>query len=315
MYKDIRTILVPYDGTEDSENALREGVKLSKIFNSRMIILYVIEDKFFTKPYLQKIIPYQAESKNKVLHVIDNAVSSLMRKKVSHCEEMGISARYVIERGYPTEIILKTARESHAVLIMMGRKGLRGIEKIKTIGSISRKVAENVDVPVVLVGSRISDEAYDKILVPYDVEDPNMSNNALDAALRIKGNNGEHKIIVLHIVPEILMPTYVSNVQFRSKITGQEISIEQYLKEMYYEIKDDAYRFIVSKIGKDLKYLDILVSYGNPSTKISEFVAEQEIDFVIMGTNTLHGVSKIASLGSVTRKVAESIDCPIMLIR
>ena len=34
-----------------------------------------------------------------------------------------------------------------------------------------------------------------------------------------------------------------------------------------------------------------------------------------MGLNPLKGISKIVALGSISRRLAESIDCPIMLVK
>lgn len=61
--------------------------------------------------------------------------------------------------------------------------------------------------------------------------------------------------------------------------------------------------------------IEIRTSYGNIADKLIEFIEKEDIDFVIMGLNPLKGISKIVALGSVSRRLAESIDCPIMLIR
>lgn len=49
----------------------------------------------------------------------------------------------------------------------MGKKGLRKLGKIKAIGSVSRNIAENSHIPVILVAKSDKNQ-YKKILVPYD---------------------------------------------------------------------------------------------------------------------------------------------------
>jgi nucleotide-binding universal stress UspA family protein len=61
--------------------------------------------------------------------------------------------------------------------------------------------------------------------------------------------------------------------------------------------------------------IEIKTSYGNIADKLIEFVEKENINFVIMGLNPLKGISKIVALGSISRRLAESIDCPVMLVK
>ena len=307
-------ILVPYDGTENSEYAFYECRKLSKIINAKMIILFVIEDKFFTKSYIQKLLPIDNNQEKEIFSIINDVARDLLEKKLKQCQDEGISATYIIERGLPDEIILKKAKENSVAIIMIGRKSLKGLEKLKSIGSVSRKVVEKAHIPVLLVGQD-NGKNYDKILIPYDIEDSILSDKTIKAALKIKERKEHIKIIVLHVIPEFIIPSSVSRIRLHSRITGQEITIDEYFKELYAKIKDDVNKIIKEKISETLNNTDITILYGNPADQIIKFVDKNNIDLVIMGTNTLQGISKIVSQGSVTRKVAESIECPILLIK
>ena len=50
------------------------------------------------------------------------------------------------------------------------------------------------------------------------------------------------------------------------------------------------------------------------SEQILKFATENNIDLIIIGSHRLSEISKIKALGSVSRKVAENVDCPIMII-
>jgi nucleotide-binding universal stress UspA family protein len=54
--------------------------------------------------------------------------------------------------GNPTEVIIHVANNTQKVdLIIMGRTGLKGISKVRVLGSVSRYVCENANCPVMLV--------------------------------------------------------------------------------------------------------------------------------------------------------------------
>lgn len=196
----------------------------------------------------------------------------------------------------------------------MGKKGLRKLGKIKVIGSVSRNIAENSHIPVILVAKSDKNQ-YKKILVPYDLQDSELSNRVLENALMMKYSIKECHIVVVNIIPEIPIPPFASDIQMKSKITGDAISVREYFKELYQEIKKDTEIEIKKRIEKDMNNIEIKTSYGNIADKLIEFVEKENINFVIMGLNPLKGISKIVALGSISRRLAESIDCPIMLVK
>ncbi len=54
---------------------------------------------------------------------------------------------------------------------------------------------------------------------------------------------------------------------------------------------------------------------GDIAEKILEYVHDEKVDMIVMGSsNRLKGISKIKALGSVTRKISELADCPVLII-
>ena len=54
--------------------------------------------------------------------------------------------------GNPAQVIIDVANNKQKVdLIIMGSTGLRGISKVRALGSVSRHVCENANCPVILV--------------------------------------------------------------------------------------------------------------------------------------------------------------------
>ena len=74
---------------------------------------------------------------------------------------------------------------------------------------------------------------------------------------------------------------------------------------------------IMEKLKKE-KNITSVKSYciwGVASEEILKFTKDNNIDMIVMGTGKrLKGISKIGALGSVTRKVSELANCPVLIV-
>lgn len=171
---------------------------------------------------------------------------------------------------------------------------------------------------------------FHKILVPYDSSAT--SNKALSNAfeiakiseesVRIRKHSGIIDIILLHVIPEIHVPySFIGSPLTRlSEKTGERITIREYLKELYQEMKRSAIKMLDQKTREYMVNVENIkvhpkVTIGLPADKIMEMVEEQNADLIVIGTIGLKGVSKIKALGSVARNVSERAKCPVMLVR
>ncbi|HXG74286.1 MAG TPA: universal stress protein [Candidatus Nitrosotenuis sp.] len=149
---------------------------------------------------------------------------------------------------------------------------------------------------------------YKTILVPYDGSKP--SEKALKHAVSL-AKLMNSTILLLNVIPEIIMPPFAA----REAAFGGK-SIKEHLKELYYDMKNDAQKILDAKkteFGGQTK-IQTMTSLGRPSEKILETIKEKNPDLVIMGTTGLSGISKILGIGSVARNVAEKSPCPVLLI-
>lgn len=74
-----------------------------------------------------------------------------MQECVTYCKNKGVKASYKVVSENPGKAILDHAKRNENDLIVMGSQGLRGIKKIKVLGSVSRQVLENAVCPVMVV--------------------------------------------------------------------------------------------------------------------------------------------------------------------
>ncbi|HEX7033338.1 MAG TPA: universal stress protein [Nitrososphaera sp.] len=154
---------------------------------------------------------------------------------------------------------------------------------------------------------------YKKILVPHDGS--GASDRALERAVPIANAAGA-KIMLLHVIPVIVIPPVMTDYGY-SKTTGEKLTAATLEKELYYEMKKDAANMLdqrKKKYARQKATIEPKLAVGYAPDKITEFIREQNIDLVVMGTTSLQGIAKIATIGSVARKVSEESPCPVILV-
>jgi nucleotide-binding universal stress UspA family protein len=156
---------------------------------------------------------------------------------------------------------------------------------------------------------------YKKILVPYDDSEP--SNKALDHAVNIAKMSGKSEVILLYVIAEF--PTY----QFierpaRSIKTGEKTTLSRYLKEVYELMEESANDVLDSKKEEIRKTTGFEIRTklltGHISNSVIDFAAKENVDLIVIGNVGRSGISKIRTLGSVSRSVSERAPCPVMII-
>jgi nucleotide-binding universal stress UspA family protein len=156
---------------------------------------------------------------------------------------------------------------------------------------------------------------YKKILVPYDGSEP--SDKALDHAVNIAKMSGKSEVILLYVIAEF--PTYhFIERPARSIKTGEKTTVSQYLKEVY-ELMEESANDVLDKKKEDIKKTTGLeigtkLLTGHISNSIIDFAAKEKDDLIVIGHVGRSGMSKIRSLGSVSRSVSERSPCPVMIV-
>ena len=149
-----------------------------------------------------------------------------------------------------------------------------------------------------------------KILLPHD--GTKISDKALEKSKEFaKAFNAE--IYILHIIEHSPLPPSLILDHDRQWIAESRRNIAQKLKEGWIKMAKEKINPILEK--ENIKFNIIVSTDELPiSEQILKFVTENNIDLIIIGSHRLSEISKIKALGSVSRKVAENVDCPIMII-
>lgn len=137
----IRRILCPVDFSDISKKALRTAIELSKIFSSKLGVIYVVPSYIIRKNvYDIKDIDSLV---NKLLEEVRNKLNAFVL-------DLDIKESCLIEEGEPDKRIAAFSQETDIDLIVMGARGL-GLIKGMLIGSVTDAVLKSSPCPVLVI--------------------------------------------------------------------------------------------------------------------------------------------------------------------
>ena len=151
------TILVPHAVTPAGDEALKHAIHAAKGTSSKIIVLRIVEEIHHPRVSFS----LEDSEREKLLDSIKEANESIcqdMKKELEQrtlvCKENNIDVEIRVETGDAAEIILDVVQEKNIDLIVMSkRRKLKGVKKLLSLGSVSRKIVENVNCPVTLIDS------------------------------------------------------------------------------------------------------------------------------------------------------------------
>lgn len=145
----ITKILVPTDGSDQANHALKFAIESAIKWDAQIIVLSVIPP---LRPIMPEsdgfdlvILPEFEEGLEKAYQsILDEAV-----KKVVN-EQPKIGVKSILEKGRPANVIVNVARNENVDLIVMGSRGLGGITGT-VLGSTSQAVVHLCTRPILIV--------------------------------------------------------------------------------------------------------------------------------------------------------------------
>ena len=146
-------ILVPFDGSSYSRNAVDRAIEISKKEQSQIYIISVVNVDYIRPPgsLLGMVSPSSINAIKRLTISARKEAAQMLVAQVSKCRIKGIKADSKVVSGNITDEILKFAKQKKITLILIGSQGLHGIKKLKVLGSTSRKVSELAKCPVLIV--------------------------------------------------------------------------------------------------------------------------------------------------------------------
>jgi nucleotide-binding universal stress UspA family protein len=151
----LRRILVAVDGSPPSIRAAEAAVALAVQTGAEIVFLHVLDEQ--TLRQLAALVPEDMESLRKRLadsfartlaHLSELARDGGRDDELPRSREVSASTR--IEEGDPPSVIDRVARELATDLILVGKTGHRGVQKL-LVGSVTRRLIETTGIPVLVI--------------------------------------------------------------------------------------------------------------------------------------------------------------------
>lgn len=138
-------ILVCTDGSEQSQKALEEaaiiagGCKVDEV-----AVIHVHDPRLDTTfPYYESITQEQIENFQKMMEDHKKDRKKILSNALKFLEGKNIKARTILEEGHPSHTIVHVAQQEGFDMIILGSRGLGGLQKL-FLGSVSNAVIQEV---------------------------------------------------------------------------------------------------------------------------------------------------------------------------
>ncbi|MDC6350266.1 universal stress protein [Zeaxanthinibacter sp. PT1] len=145
----MKTIIVPLDFSEQSENALQVAASLARKHDSEILVLHMLE---LNQAIISSTEGYYQEHTVFLLKLAEKRLSEFLDKPFLK----GVKITPVIKHFKVFSEVNEVAEKHNASLVVMGSHGSDGLEEL-FIGSNAEKVVRHSTVPVLVIKKKIED--------------------------------------------------------------------------------------------------------------------------------------------------------------
>jgi len=131
------------------------------------------------------------------------------------------------------------------------------------------------------------------------------SNEAFELAVDLTGKY-QARLFMVHVVPPLVFPSPVME-----EFISEQASL-QFYKDAIRWATEQIESVYLNKLGKSLQ-AEVRVLSGHPASEILNFLEQEEIDLVVMGTHGLAGLAHFF-LGSTAEKVVRRASCSVLTV-
>lgn len=288
-------ILCATDLSADADLAVVAADEIARLFGSRLVFVHAV-------PYpapAQVLFPHLVKGTTDRLMAVSRVASETVAARVASltartAEDVDVR----VDVGAPDEVIVDTAEESGADLLVIGVAG--SDSEGEGLGASALRIARHAHCPVLVARKG---PAKGPILAATDLSDP--AQGALAIASLLSAKIGE-PMVALHVVdysPMVVVP----------EAFGPGIPIPVSEEEHKAILKAAADRLLDVVTRLEIK-ADRLVEEGAPPDRIVSVAEQIEARMVVVGTAGGGGLRRML-LGSVAEDVLRLAPCSVLLVR
>jgi nucleotide-binding universal stress UspA family protein len=293
------TILVPLDGSSNSEAALPYALTLGQATGAELKLLCVIE------PIKENAILRRVEQDRDLLQRLQSEAGHYLSQKVVALQEQGVKATSEVATGSATEEILRVAELRGVGAIVMATRGRGGFQRW-IVGSVADKVMRMAAVPTLLVRPPEAQTAQRRIelrrlLVPLDGSE--LAETAIGPAAELAKAAGA-RLTLLRVEPWVSSKlAFASDELYVPDLPDLEAEAEAAAKAYI----EGACRQVPAGVA-----CNGVVLRGFVSTLLEPYVEQEQIDLVVMSTRGHGGLTRSLLGSNADRLVRTGV--PTLLI-
>ncbi|HLR92832.1 MAG TPA: universal stress protein [Atopostipes sp.] len=165
MEKKYRNIMVAIDGSNEAEQAFKEGVAIAKRNDSHFYIAHVSDTRSL-RSFPNFVSPI---SNTEFMDQTQRAAETTLAEYKKWAEDRGLSnVKTILKFGSPKAEIAKNIPDEYDIdLILLGATGLNAVERI-LIGSVSEYVVRSAPCDVLIVRTYMKENEEDERIVDMD---------------------------------------------------------------------------------------------------------------------------------------------------
>jgi nucleotide-binding universal stress UspA family protein len=137
------SIVVGTDGSKQADKALDEAIAVALRDDAPLHIVTAFPDPAIIREKITSGATTQSVNLSEV-------ADSVLARAAEHAQERGVRAETHARESDPAEAILEVASAQNADLIVVGSRGLSGIQRF-LLGSVSARVSEHAKCSVMIV--------------------------------------------------------------------------------------------------------------------------------------------------------------------
>lgn len=137
------TILAPTDGSSETSRTLKHAASIATDNDATVHGLYVVDKRMY--------LAAEKDVQDDVMESLESDGEVALDRLESQIGNKGVPVERKLMTGIPHRGILTHAEDIDADMIVMGTHGRTGRDRLANLGSVTQRVVENADIPVLVV--------------------------------------------------------------------------------------------------------------------------------------------------------------------
>jgi nucleotide-binding universal stress UspA family protein len=301
----LKSVLIATDFSEASDKPLRHALAIARHYGAKFYLLHVVSSLGFTLVGPEAVAAATEAVWRDARRLEDSLVQS--------GQLAGLRHEAIVRQGDVWEELEKTIHQEHVELLVVGTHGRRGLGKL-LLGSVAEQIFRHADCLVLTVGPGSFQESPvegARVIRPFlfATDFGQASMQALPFAISSANHFGT-KLILLHIIPEVLVPEgsrwYTAGDIIKMREDARMTSLRQ-LEEL-----TPSYQDLVVEPERIVEFQ----SSSSVSETILQTAENLKVDAIIMGLNRSAHIGTASHMPWATAyEVVCRASCPVLTVR